>query len=158
MSLVTTPRRNTFLYYLYYLTLPRRHSIHSQNHEYLSHSRTHKVNQIESVDSSIGVNCEVNNFTGNTIKKLESIFLNAESATKRSQKFKKKLENCLSPYHEINKNLVRRSKQTKITAFLNKKKDTQNFTTEKNLESKDDIQPQKRSRLIILRSDKEENC
>ena len=55
------------------------------------------------------------------------------------------------------KDLVRRSKQTKITAFLSKKEDTQNLTTEKNSESKDDIQPKKRSRLIILRSDKE-NC
>ena len=69
-------------------------------------------------------------------------------------------ENCLSPYREIYKGFVRKNIQTKITAFLNRKENTQNLNVEKNSKSKDNIRPKKTFSFncIILKSHKKENC
>lgn len=67
------------------------------------------------------------------------------------------MQNCLSPYCEIYNDLIRTSKQIKITDFLKRIEDTKNLNEEKNSESKGNIiQPKKHFRLIVLSSDKKE--
>ncbi|GLV46176.1 hypothetical protein CBL_02892 [Carabus blaptoides fortunei] len=83
---------------------------------------TSEVNGIKSEDDSADENSEIPNFTLNSIREginlaeqLESYFVNADPSTERSTMFKRKLEKCLSPYHEIYKELFSKSKQTKRT-------------------------------------------
>jgi hypothetical protein len=120
-----------------------------------------EVNQIESIsDDDSGVN----NFTIKNIQevlslaeKLGSLVLNVDPSAERSRKFKRELQNCLSPYHEIYNDLARARKQSKITDFLKIGKSAQNLNAEKSSESDDDIvQPNKRSRVIVLSSDEKE--
>ena len=74
------------------------------------------VNQIDSEVNSIDEDCEVDNLT---VKKLQEspklswkswiIFLECRLSAERGRKFKRKLQNCLSPYCEIYNDFVRTS-------------------------------------------------
>ncbi|XP_015186585.1 PREDICTED: uncharacterized protein LOC107071792 [Polistes dominula] len=123
------------------------------------------VNQIDPEDSSTDEDCSVNNLTLtklqeglNLAKNLESFFLNADTSSERSRNFKRELQNCLAPYLEIYNDLLRNSKQSKITDFFKIENNAGTLIEEKCFENEDDIIPlkKKRSRLIKLSSDDEE--
>nr|XP_033328818.1 tigger transposable element-derived protein 1-like [Megalopta genalis] len=122
------------------------------------------VNQIDSEDTSTDEDCAVNNLTLKKLQEglslaenLETFFLDADSSTEKSRKFKRELQNCLAPYREIYNDLVRTSNQSTITDFFKREEDAGTLNEEKSSESEDDIIPsQKRSRLIILSNDDEE--
>ena len=66
--------------------------------------------QINEIDSSSDEYNEVNILTLKKLqegldlaKKLELLFLDADPCAERSRKFKRELQNCLSPYQEIYK-------------------------------------------------------
>lgn len=80
-----------------------------------------------------------------------------DPSAERSRKFKRELQNCLTPYHEIYSDRVKTSKQIKITNFLKKIESAKNLNEEKNSENKGHIvQLKKCSRLIILSSNEKE--
>nr|XP_012147629.1 PREDICTED: tigger transposable element-derived protein 1-like [Megachile rotundata] len=122
------------------------------------------VNQIDSEDTSTDEDCAVNNLTLKKLQEglslaenLESFFFNADPSAERSRKFKRELQNCLAPYREIYNDLVRTSKQSRITDFLKRKEDITTLNEENGSESEGDIiLPKKRSRLIVVSSDDEE--
>nr|XP_031850389.1 tigger transposable element-derived protein 1-like [Nomia melanderi] len=96
------------------------------------------VNQIDSENNNTDEDYEVNNLTLKKLqeglslaKNLESFFLNADPHAERSQKFKRELQNCLSPYHEIYNDLVRTSKQTKITDYFKEGRRSKKFKSRK---------------------------
>ena len=75
----------------------------------------------------------------------------------RSRKCKREGQNCLSPYREIFNDLVRTSKQTKITDFLKRIESAKNLNEEKGFKSEGDTAlPKNRSRLIVQSSEEEE--
>lgn len=83
--------------------------------------------------------------------------MNADPSAERSRKFKRELQNCLSSYREIYNDLVRTSKQSKITNFLKRIESAKNLNEDEGSESEGDIvQLKTRSRLIVLSSDEEE--
>lgn len=106
---------------------------------------------IESEDSTDEENSEAANFSLKKVQKvlnlakdLELYILSEDPCSERSLKFKRELQNALSPYSEIYQALTRASKQTKITDFIRKEKDGKNPT-----EEKDEEPSNKRLRLVI---------
>ena len=84
------------------------------------------VNQCE--DNSTDEDCEVNNLRLKKLqedlssaKNLKSFFLNADPYAERSRKFKRELQNCLSPYREIYNYLVENLPNDKIERIAQNK-------------------------------------
>lgn len=117
--------------------------------------------QINEIDSSSDEYNEVNILTLKKLqegldlaKKLELLFLDADPCAERSRKFKRELQNCLSPYQEIYNNLERTRKQGKITDFF--KVSTGEKNSNVSSEGTDDsIRLKKHSHLMELSSDNE---
>ncbi|GLV40948.1 hypothetical protein CBL_08522 [Carabus blaptoides fortunei] len=91
----------------------------------------------------------------NLAKNLE-FFLNADECAERSLKFKRKLEECLFPYQTVYNDLLRNTKQTKITDVL-KRAESANDITDSESEDDINIKSTKRLHLVVSSSDEEEN-
>jgi len=85
---------------------------------------------------------------------LELHFLNEDPSTERSTKFMRELQKCLVPYNEIYKDLAAKSKQSKITDFMQK---VEIRAQAESSEDKNILSKRKRPRLMVLSSDDEEN-
>ncbi|XP_023229771.1 uncharacterized protein LOC111630011 [Centruroides sculpturatus] len=115
-----------------------------------------------SEDDSTAEDKEVKKFTLQNIKKglglaeqLESYFLNEDPSNERSTKFKRELHKCLAPYKEIYTDLLSKSKQCKITYFLQKVEHRYEHNAEKCSENKNILQKIKCPRLTVLSADEE---
>lgn len=111
-------------------------------------------------EDQVEENCETNKLTLNKLRdglriaeNLQSFFIEADPIPERSLKFQRELQNCISPYQEIYKDLIKTSKQRKITDFLKRSIDGNG---DKNSKSEDE-KPKKRLRLLIASSDEGEN-
>ncbi|XP_023223549.1 tigger transposable element-derived protein 1-like [Centruroides sculpturatus] len=107
-------------------------------------------------------NEEIKNFTPKGIEKrldmakqMESYFLENDPLPERAELFKRNLQNCLSAYQEIYKDLQSKSKQSLMTDFLKPKPTGSAMELVDETSSDLEIRPVKRSRTTIIGDDED---